>query len=122
MYLSWSTPPTSIKRTLFYTKVLQSEREPNMSDTFVAYENGLQLLLERIDKTHPECPRIISLQTDLQETIAQVRLSNDTPELCGARKRIVTELNTVVRSLLDISFIDLCILTYIATVQTIGQD
>lgn len=88
-----------------------------MNDTFVAYETGLQLLLEHIDKTHPECPRIISLQNDLEENIAQARLSNDTPELCEARKRIVGGLNTVVIPVMSISFIDICILTYIITAQ-----
>ena len=89
-----------------------------MSDTFIAYETGLQLLLERIDKTHPEYPRIISLQTDLQENMAQVGLANDTPELCEARKRIVGGLNSVVRPAMNISFIDICILTYIISIQT----
>jgi hypothetical protein len=97
-----------------------------MNYSWAAYENGLKRLSEYIALEYAKHEGADDLRVDLLENIAQARHHGDTPESCTARKRLVAELNHVVKQATGVSFIQICISTspelgYLTSVYNVAQ-
>lgn len=81
------------------------------TDVYSAYEVGLRQLLRRLGQAHPLRVEALVYQQRLLENIAQSRRHGDTEARRAERSEIVSRLNHLTLSTLDISFSELCGLT-----------
>ena len=81
---------------------------PASTDTFAAYEHGLQNLLDQLDHAHPAYTDALLYQQRLSENIQSARRFGDTASRRADRAEILDQLNALTLNALDTSFNDLC--------------
>lgn len=82
--------------------------EPEMvNDVFVAYENGLELLLQEVQEGQPGYQEVLTFQQRLNENISKVRQSGDREVLRSERAEILAQLNGLTRKQFNLPFNEL---------------
>jgi hypothetical protein len=78
------------------------------TDSFTAYENGLQQLLNQLGLTHPAYADALTFQQRLTENIQRARRFGDTASRRADRAEVIDQLNALSLNTLGTSFNDLC--------------
>jgi hypothetical protein len=81
---------------------------PAYTDTFAAYEQGLQNLLDQLGPTHPAYTDALLYQQRLSENIQRARRFGDTASRRADRAEVIDQLNALTLATLHQSFNDLC--------------
>lgn len=79
-------------------------------DYFDRYESGLKVLLERLGANHPRYGETLTYEQRLRENIRTVELFGDSESRRQERANVIVLLNELTRSILGVSFNDLCVL------------
>jgi hypothetical protein len=78
------------------------------TDSFTAYENGLQQLLNQLGLNHPAYDDALTFQQRLTENIQRARRFGDTASRRADRAEVIDQLNALTLNTLGTSFNDLC--------------
>jgi len=82
-------------------------REPR-SDPYTPCETGLDNLIKQLGPDHSRCDEVLTYQYRLLENIKQSRQYGDTDTRKADRAEIVSRLNAIALSTLDVPFNELC--------------
>ena len=81
---------------------------PAYTDSFTAYEHGLQNLLDQLGPAHPAYTDALLYQQRLSENIQRARRFDDTASRRADRAEVIDQLNALALATLYQSFNDLC--------------
>jgi TolB protein len=94
------------------TSLQDTLKRRQQEEPFERYKTGLTRLLEQVEKKLAKDDLLyleaLTLQSRLEENIAQVQSSGDDENLRSARNRILKELNRLALDAVKVSFNDLC--------------
>lgn len=79
-----------------------------MADRFTQYEEGLKLLLERLESDLPSYHEALVLESRLRESISETRRYGDSENSRVERSKIIDQLNRLARQTIEVDFNRLC--------------
>lgn len=82
--------------------------EKHLSDVYILYEAGLDELLRRLGRDHPQYPEALIYEQRLRENILSSRKYGNRDTFASERAEVIDGLNRIAVLALGISFNDLC--------------